>query len=84
MFDHTVQSIYNICIRTDDGRTGTFDKNFVITILPPIPNNPPTNITLSNQNILEFLSVGNLIGTMSTTDLDVSDTHVYTFACAVP
>nr|MDD3720651.1 hypothetical protein [Candidatus Gracilibacteria bacterium] len=83
VFDYNTKSSYNICIRTDDGRGGTFDKNFTITITPPIPNNPPTNITLSNQSILEKIAIGSLVGSLTTTDPDAIDTHTYSFGCSV-
>ena len=31
-FDYETKSTYEICIRTDDGNTGTYDKNFTITV----------------------------------------------------
>ena len=41
-------------------------------------NSPPTNITLSSQNINENTASGTSIATLSTTDPDVGDTHTYT------
>ncbi len=31
-FDYEVKNSYSICIKTDDGHSGTFDKNFTITV----------------------------------------------------
>ncbi len=84
VFDHTIKSLYNICIRTDDWRWWTFDKNFAITILPPAPNNPPTDIALDNQNIFEALPIWSLVWNLSTTDADPGDTHTYSLACTTP
>jgi len=49
-----------------------------------IINNPPTDITLSNNNIEENQSTWTLIWDLTTTDLDTSDTHTYTFWCTTP
>ena len=84
IFDDTVKSSYDICIRTDDARWGTFDKNFTITILPPVPNSAPTDITISNNDILEALPVWSLVWNLTTTDVDITDTHTYSFVCTVP
>lgn len=84
VFDDSVKNSYNICIRTNDWRGWTFDKNFTITIDPPAPNNLPTDITLSNQNINEFLLAWSLVWNISTTDLDSFDSHVYSFWCSIP
>lgn len=40
-------------------------------------NNIPTDITLSNDSIDENVANGSTIGTLSTTDLDISDSHTY-------
>ena len=84
VFNYLIKSTYNICIRTDDWRWWTFDKNFVITITAPVPNNPPTNITLSNQDIFEFIPIWSLVWAFSTTDPDTYDTHIYDFTCTSP
>ena len=84
VYDYTIKSTYNICIRTDDARWWTYDKNFVIIITPPTPNNPPTDITLSNNTIYEALPIWSLVWTLSTTDLDISDSHSYDFNCSTP
>jgi len=38
---------------------------------------PPTDIALSNQTLPENASAGALVGTFSTTDLDLGDAHTY-------
>lgn len=40
-------------------------------------NNIPTNITLSPTSVNENVAVNTTIGTLSTTDADVLDTHTY-------
>jgi len=41
-------------------------------------NATPTAINLSNNSVAENAASGTTVGTLSTTDLDVSDTHTYT------
>jgi hypothetical protein len=42
-------------------------------------NRPPTNVSLSGASISENNLVGDVVGTLSTTDLDSGDTHTYSF-----
>ena len=54
------------------------------TVTPPPPtgndapqNNAPTDISLSKATILENAAANTVVGTLSTTDADADDTHVY-------
>ena len=72
-------------IQADDGEAnGTFAQAFTITVtdIEPegAPNNPPTAMALSNTIVAENEPVGTLIGTLTTTDADTSDTHSYSLA----
>ena len=84
VLDFETQSSYTIRIQADDGANGTFTQAFTITVtdIEPEddPNNPPTAIALSNTRVAENEPVGTLIGTLTTTDADTSDTHSYSFA----
>ncbi len=82
VFDYETKNSYEVCIRTDDGRGGTFDKDFIITVTDV--NEPPTDISLSNASVAEAQPVGTTVGTFTTTDPDAGDTHTYSFACTVP
>jgi len=42
-------------------------------------NRPPTDVSLSGASISENNLVGDLVGTLSTTDSDSGDTHTYSF-----
>ena len=84
VFDDSVKSSYDICIRTDDWRTGIFDKNFTITITWAVPNNVPTDITLLSSDILESLPVWSLVWIIDTIDIDLWDVHTYSLACNIP
>ena len=86
VLDFETQSSYTIRIQADDGEAnGTFAQAFTITVTDieiedDMPNNPPTAITLSNTRVAENEPVGALIGTLTTTDANASDTHSYSFA----
>ena len=43
-----------------------------------IPNNPPTDILLSNSLVFEDVSIGSQVGELTTVDPDSGDTHTYT------
>lgn len=60
---------------TDPGSLSTFDL-FMINVQGL--NNAPTDIQLTAETIDEGLATGTVIGTLSTTDLDVNDVHIYT------
>ncbi|MEM1172991.1 MAG: DUF4347 domain-containing protein, partial [Cyanobacteria bacterium P01_H01_bin.35] len=45
---------------------------------PTSNNNPPTEIQLDNNAIAENSNNGTVVGTLTTTDSDVDDTHTYT------
>jgi hypothetical protein len=53
--------------------------NLIVTANFVLDNQEPTNITLSNESVLENLSIGATVGTFTTTDLDAGDTHAYSF-----
>ena len=46
-------------------------------------NDAPADIDLAGNSVAENLPVGTLVGTFTTTDLDVSDTHTYDLAPGV-
>lgn len=57
------------------GETAGTSYSITFTLSPA--NNTPTNITLSSSNISENLAAGAVIGTLSSTDADLGDTHTY-------
>ncbi len=65
---------YSIRVRTTDALGGTFEKQFEIRRL----NQAPTDVTLSNTIVAVNSPVGTVVGQLTTTDVDVSDTHSYT------
>jgi CSLREA domain-containing protein len=49
-----------------------------------LPNSAPSDLSLSNDSVLENMPAGTTVGTLTTTDADVDDTHTYSFACITP
>ena len=78
-------SSYNYYIRCQDGvpnqNTDDYEISFSVSIAG---NNPPTDITLSNNTIDENQAVDTVIGALTTTDADAGDTHTYSLACTTP
>lgn len=46
-------------------------------------NNIPTDIVLSNNNVDENVANGTTVWTLSTTDIDIGDTHSYSFVAGI-
>jgi Nidogen-like/CARDB/Cadherin domain len=51
---------------------------FLYSIVNGIPNQPPTDVALSQSSVDENSANATVIGTLSTTDPDATDSHVYT------
>ncbi|KYG74989.1 gliding motility-associated-like protein [Roseivirga ehrenbergii] len=75
IFDFEIKSIYNIRIKTDDGRGGVFEKTFVISINDL--NEQPTNISLSNTLIDETDETDILVGLFAAEDQDDGESFTY-------
>ena len=65
---------YNLNFKQSDGGTGFNTANINIIAV----NDPPTDISLSNNNVDENQAMGTTVGSFTTVDLD-GDTHTYTF-----
>ncbi len=81
---HTVVGTYDIVC--SGGNAGA---NYLIsyvkgTLTVTAANNPPTNISLSKTSVNENLPSGTVVGVLTATDPDVTDTHTFSFACATP
>jgi hypothetical protein len=74
-FDYETKSSYNILVKTDDGKGGTFQKSFTISVTNV--NEAPTNISLTQNSLAENQPAGTAVGTFSTTDPDTGNTHTY-------
>ncbi|MEQ9219471.1 MAG: Ig-like domain-containing protein [Cyclobacteriaceae bacterium] len=74
-FNYEVKNEYYIRVKTDDGTGNTLDK--AMTILVDDVNESPTEIVLNNSSIAELNAVDDLIGSFSTIDEDLADSHIY-------
>ncbi|NET44600.1 FG-GAP-like repeat-containing protein [Okeania sp. SIO2B3] len=66
--DYQTQSTYSIRVQTTDSAGGIFQKAFTININDI--NEPPTNLTLSNNTIDENIPANSVVGTFSTTETE--------------
>ncbi|HUG67973.1 MAG TPA: cadherin domain-containing protein, partial [Pirellulaceae bacterium] len=74
-FDHETQDTLNIRVRTTDS-TGRFLENtFTITVTDI--NEAPTAVAISSNTVAENSSIGTSVGTLTSTDPDVGNTHTY-------
>ena len=76
-FDFEAQSTLSIRVRVRDDAGATFEENFSVNVLDE--NEAPTALALSNNSIGENTANGAVVGLLSTTDPDASDTHSYAF-----
>ena len=76
VFNVNTQPTQNIRLQVTDNNLGTFQKTFTITILDV--NNAPSALFLSNNNVPEATTLGSVVGSFSTTDSDLNDSHIYT------
>lgn len=54
---------------------GSYQKTYTVNV--SIANGDPIDMNISNANILEGAELNSVIGTLSTTDFNTSDTHTY-------
>lgn len=77
-FNFEQNTSFKIRIQTNDGNGGTFADTFTVFVLNA--NDAPTNITLSNNILVENRPVNTIVGVLSTTDQDAGDLFTYSFA----
>ncbi|MCT7977106.1 cadherin domain-containing protein, partial [Laspinema olomoucense] len=80
LLDYETATIHNITLRTTDAGGNNFDKAFTVTVSnvnETIPNNAPTDISVSNITLAENSSNGTILGDLATVDPDAADTHSY-------
>jgi gliding motility-associated-like protein len=75
--DYEAKSSYSIRVKTNDGNGGVFEKVFTISVNDI--NDLPSNILLSNSSISENREANALVGYLTTTDQDASNTFTYSF-----
>lgn len=75
-FDFESGSSYSIRIQTMDNGGLSYARSFTITITDV--NEAPTGIALSSNALDENLPPGTAVGSLSTTDPDTGQSHIYT------
>ena len=73
----------SIRMRSTDRNGLYFDKDFTITVLPPV-NHAPTDIGLSASSIAENQPVNTTVGTLTSTDPDAGNTFTYSLVSTAP
>jgi len=69
VFDfETMRHVYNIRVRTDDGRGGTYEEAFEITLSDI--NDPPSETLLDGNRIAERVPEGEVVGGFGSSDPD--------------
>ncbi len=79
-FDFETKTSYVIRVMVTDENNQTLERNFNIQVLDvneSPTNQPPTNITLSNNQIQENAGVNAVVGNLSATDPNAGDTFVF-------
>jgi subtilisin-like proprotein convertase family protein len=80
-FDFETKSIYTVRLQSIDRGGLSTESPFVIQVLDA--NDLPTSLNLSSTQVNENVTVGFLIGLLSSTDQDVSDTVTYRFVAGI-
>jgi hypothetical protein len=66
---------YSVLVKSTDANGLSFTQNFTIAVSNV--NEAPSNVSLSNLSVLENEDAGAVVGNLSSTDEDNSDTHSY-------
>lgn len=72
------KSSYSVRVKTQDAGSLSYEKALAITVTNV--NEAPTAISIDASTIDENVSIGSVVGTLSTTDEDNGDTFTYTLA----
>lgn len=75
VLDFESKVFYTVKISSTDKGGEIISKQFVIKVTDV--NDNPSMVSLDNSNINEGQTIGSLVGNLSTTDQDVSDTYTY-------
>ncbi len=73
-FDYETQITHTIRVEQNDG-VSTTQRVFSIVVIND--NEAPTDISLSPSSVLEHQTAGTTVGSLSTTDGDIGNTHSY-------
>ncbi|MDW7693240.1 putative Ig domain-containing protein [Flammeovirgaceae bacterium SG7u.111] len=75
VFNFETKTSYKVTVKSDDGNGGTIEKQFIVKIKDA--NDAPTSLNLSNNVVAEDAAIGAVVGNLSTTDEDATDSHTY-------
>jgi hypothetical protein len=77
VLDASLQAAATVRVRATDRSGLTTEMTFAITIVDF--NNLPTDLTLSGLTLISDSPAGTLLGTLDTADLDLGESHDYSF-----
>jgi hypothetical protein len=77
--DFDTKSSYTVRVSSTDNGGLSTEKEFTITVTEAVVNSAPTDISLSVSAIAESAAIGSVVGELSTSDVDATDTHTYAF-----
>lgn len=75
--DYETKSLYSIRLKTSDAGGQVFEKEFKLVVNDI--NEKPTNLHLSNRTLGKNTSYETFVATLSTTDPDSEESHIYSF-----
>ena len=75
VFDMALKDLYAVTVRTEDSGGLTFDQVLQISISED--NETPTGIAIDNSSIAANSVAGTTVGSLTTTDPNTVDEHVY-------
>jgi len=81
IFNYETKRTYTIRLRTTDAGSLYFEKVFIINVNDL--NDAPTDIQLSTNEIRENMPIRSLVCTLSTSDEDLLNNHIYTLTSGV-
>lgn len=81
VFDFATKDSYTVRIRSEDPEGLFIEQVFVITITQV--NVAPTAVTIDSSTIAENEPVGTVVGVLSSTDANASDSHTYAIVAGV-
>ena len=75
MFDYEIKTDYTICVKSNDSGSLTIRKQFIISVQDS--NDPPTGISISDNSLAENLPAATIVGILTTSDINPSNSHTY-------
>ncbi len=75
LFDFESKSSYVVRIRSTDAGSLSFENTFTISITDV--NETPSAMAITKSNLYESNTINQVVGLLSTTDQDASDSHTY-------